>query len=121
MTGSSAVLTSSAPIFTNTELNAGSELVLGQDRRLLDQLTPLVRRQCVALDLSSLRRIDAAGIAALVQLYRAARDSGNSFSLLNVAPRIQRILAVVGLDRILLSHNEGRSSQCGPQFRRSAA
>ena len=36
------------------------------EQRLLERVAPLVRRQCVTLDLGSVERIDAAGIAALI-------------------------------------------------------
>jgi ABC-type transporter Mla MlaB component len=50
-----------------------TELVRGSDRRLVDEMAPLVRREDVALDLRSVERIDAAGIAALISLYRMAK------------------------------------------------
>ena len=48
------------------------QLVRGKDAVLLEHLGPLVRKCNVALDLSSVERIDAAGITALVSLYRSA-------------------------------------------------
>ena len=97
------------------------QLVRGQDAGLLEHLGPMVRERSVILDLAGVDRIDAAGITALVALYRAARESGHRFSLTNVSARVEQILAVVGLDRFLLSHNAVRSSHCGPQTRRPAA
>ena len=95
------------------------QLVRGQDTVLLECLGPLVRKCNVALDMSSVERIDAAGITALVSLYQAARESGHRFSLTNVSDRIVQILAVVGLDQYLISRNAG--SLRGSQSRRSAA
>jgi anti-anti-sigma factor len=97
------------------------ELVRGQDAVLLEHLGPVVRKCNVALDLSSVQRIDAAGITALVSLYRGARESGHRFSLTNVPDHVAQILALVGLDRYLLSHNAVRSSHCGPSMQRPAA
>ncbi len=82
-----------------------TELVRGQDTRLIDEYAPLVRRQSVTLDLHSVTRIDAAGIAALVSLYRCALEAGNRFTVSNATPRVAEILALVGLDRILLSED----------------
>ena len=48
------------------------QLVRGQDAVLLEHLGPLVRKCNVALDLSRVERIDAAGITALILLYRSA-------------------------------------------------
>jgi len=99
----------------------GGQLVRGQDARLVERLGPMVRERSVMLDLAGVDRIDAAGITALLALYRGARESGHRFSLTNVSARVAQILAVVGLDRLLLSHNAVRSSHCGPQMRRPAA
>jgi len=98
-----------------------SELVRGHDRDLLDRLAPLVRRQSIALDLTHVERIDAAGIAALISLYGSARDSGHCFTVINVSARVAEILALVGLDRILQSHIAILNSQCRPAENRPAA
>jgi anti-anti-sigma factor len=96
---------------THTEIVI-TDLVRGNDRRLLDRLTPLVRRQSLSLDLSSVQRIDAAGIAVLISLYRAAHLAGHSFTVSNSSPRVEKTLSLVGLDRILISHNTVTSSYC---------
>lgn len=82
-----------------------TELVRGQDRELVERLTPVVRKQNVALDLGMVDRIDAAGIAALIALYGLARDAGHGFAVANATSHVREILALVGLDRILLSQN----------------
>jgi len=97
------------------------QLVRGEDARLLEQVEPLVRERNVTLDLAGVERIDAAGITALVALYRIARESGHRFSVTNVSARVGQILAVVGLDRFLYSHNADQSSQYGPRMQRAAA
>jgi anti-anti-sigma factor len=88
-----------------------SELVRGQEQSLLERMAPVVRRQTVTLDLGRVERIDAAGIAALISLYGCARDAGHHFTVTNATPRVAGILALVGLDRILVSHNAVRDSQ----------
>ena len=98
-----------------------TELVRGNEQRLLDRLAPLVRRQCVSLDLGSVERIDAAGIAALISLYGSARETGHLFNVLNASPRVAQILSLVGLDRLLLSENVVHSSHCTPRLARYAA
>ena len=80
-----------------------TELVRGNDHCLVAQLEPLVRRQSIALDLKAVDRIDAAGIAALISLYGCAHEAGHEFRLCNVPARVSQILALVGLDKILLS------------------
>lgn len=98
-----------------------TDLVCGQDHRLLNRLTPLVRRQSLSLDLSSVQRIDAAGIAALIALYRAASVAGNRFTVSNASSRVIKILTLVGLNRILVSQNAARASYSGPRLRKNAA
>jgi anti-anti-sigma factor len=98
-----------------------SELVRGQDQVLLQHVGPLVRERSVTLDLASVERIDAAGITALVALYRSARESGHCFSVTNVSARVAQILTVVGLDRFLISHDVIQSPHSGPVMRRPAA
>ena len=83
--------------------NGMTDLVRGNDHCLVAQMEPLVRRQNVALDLNTVDRIDAAGISALILIYGCAHDSGHEFRLCNVPARVADILALVGLDAILLS------------------
>jgi anti-anti-sigma factor len=91
-----------------------SELVRGHDQWLLERVTPILRHQNVILDLASVERIDAAGIAALISLYGSARDSGHRFGISRVSERVAHILSLVGLDRILLSQNAVQKSHSDP-------
>jgi anti-anti-sigma factor len=79
-----------------------TELVRGREEALLERLKPLVRTQPVTLDMRNVQRIDAAGIAALISLYCVASQAGHSFTLANATPRVEEILLLVGLDRILV-------------------
>ena len=88
---------------------------------LLERLGPLVLEHDVTLDLTGVVRIDAAGISALLTLYCRAREGGNHFSLINVPARVVEILSVVGLDRLLVSHNVIQKSQYESGLSRSAA
>jgi anti-anti-sigma factor len=98
-----------------------SEIVRGSEGCLVSEMTPLVTRQDVSLDLSPVERIDAAGIAALISLYRLAQDSGHRFSVLNVAPRVYEMLALVGLQEVLVSHNVDVTTKSGGRMTRTAA
>lgn len=91
-----------------------TELVRGHDQALLDHLEPLVCRQDLTLDLQSVERIDAAGITALIFLYRSACEADHSFSVSNASPHVAEILALVGLDRILLTQDGTPRSNCNP-------
>ena len=50
-----------------------TELVRGSEAGLIDEMTPMVQCGSVRLDLNRVERIDAAGIAALISLYRTAQ------------------------------------------------
>lgn len=90
-----------------------NSLVRGAETDLLQQVLPLVRRQSVSLDLGRVERIDAAGIAALITLYRAACAAGRRFGVTNPRPHVREILILVGLDRFLMP--EDPAQDCCPQ------
>jgi anti-anti-sigma factor len=98
-----------------------TELVRGHDQDLFARLAPVVRRQSLILDLEMVERIDAAGIAALISLYRCATEAGHRFAISNPSAHVGEILAVVGLDRILLSQNVDPVSHARPRRQRPAA
>jgi anti-anti-sigma regulatory factor len=98
-----------------------TELVRGQDQILIQRLSPVVRRQSVTLDLGSVERIDAAGIAALISLYTGAHDAGHRFTVSNPSARVEEILSLVGLEGTLVSHHMNCNSQSGSCCEQSAA
>lgn len=81
-----------------------TELVRGHEDELVTNVAPVVREQSTALDMAQVRRIDAAGIAALISIYGSARSAGNTFRVCNVTPHVAEILKLVGLDHILVTH-----------------
>jgi anti-anti-sigma factor len=97
------------------------QLLRGEDAGLVDRIGPLVRKSNVTLDLTGVDRIDAAGISMLVTLYSGASQAGHRFNVSNASPRVVQILAVVGLDRLLVSHNAVQNSEYRCRFGRSAA
>lgn len=98
-----------------------TELVRGTDEKLIDELSPLVSRETVSLDFGSVERIDAAGIAALISLYRRAHDAGHGFCVANATPRVRELLKLVGLEGILVSHNAKCPCGSAPELVQSAA
>jgi ABC-type transporter Mla MlaB component len=85
------------------EIAEMTELVRGQEERLLERLMPLAGSQSVTLALGSVERIDAAGIAALIKLYCVASEAGHSFTVSHAAAHVEEILRLVGMERILAS------------------
>jgi len=83
------------------------ELVRGQEQEFISRLRPLVEVHSICLDLSWIERIDAAGLAALISLCREARETGHEFTVVNPSRQAARILALVGIDRVLLADDLG--------------
>jgi anti-anti-sigma factor len=105
-------------IFNLNEIN---ELVRGSEQELLERFESLVTRQDVTLDLERVERIDAAGLAVLITLYCDACKAGRRFAIANPSPHVREILALVGLDALLVSQNTGEVSYLGTQLQESAA
>jgi len=94
---------------SSTQFASGvHDLVRGREQEFIEELQPLVQSQSVRLDMTSIARIDAAGIAALVVLYREAKNAGHCFAVINPSHRVARILALAGLDRILVLNDTGK-------------
>lgn len=98
-----------------------TELVRGNETQLLERIGPLVRVRPVLLDLKRVERIDAAGVATLITLYRMACEAGRRFGVMNPKPHVAEILALVGVDRILLAEVAEVLAPCGAEFVESAA
>ena len=96
------------------------ELVRGSEETFLHELLPRVKQESVALDLSAVDRIDAAGIAALITLYCTSIESGTTFSIVEPSHRVLELLHVVGLDSILI-HGSGSATEHNTCLDKSAA
>ena len=105
----------------NTTVRVASEtteIVRGQEDKFLGQLEPIIRNHSIELDMSPVERIDAAGIAALIRLYCDAVQAGRRFTVLNPQPHVLEIMAIVGIDRVLLAKNAdgARSAALGMEL-----
>ncbi|MGA7343410.1 MAG: STAS domain-containing protein [Terracidiphilus sp.] len=98
-----------------------AELVRGREEALLEWVKPLLLNQSVTLDMRRVERIDAAGIAALITLYCTAREAGHRFTVSHATPRVEEILGLVGVNRLLASQNADENSQSGLCLELSAA
>jgi len=103
MTLSSFSNSASAPTGLATQIHLNYELVRGTESRVIDDLMPVVRQESVALNLSGVERIDAAGIAALITLYCTSVEAGTEFSVVEPSTHVLELLRLVGLEPILLA------------------
>ena len=104
------------PLDSATQIVSGvRQLVRGREQEILEELQPLVESSSVCLNLSSVERIDAAGLAALVSLYCAAGRAGHEFAVVDPSRQVARILTIVGLDRVLLSKDSAEMLPSGTQ------
>lgn len=85
-----------------------NDLVRGSEVEILAQLLPRLQRESLALDLSTVDRIDAAGIATLIRLYCGASVAGNQFGVIAPTPRVRAMLQTVGLETILVADGAAR-------------
>ncbi|TMQ50279.1 MAG: STAS domain-containing protein [Candidatus Eisenbacteria bacterium] len=53
------------------------------------------------IDLTDLDYVSSAGLGVLVQTYKRLRDSGHSFRITNMKPRIRSVFVYAGLDKVL--------------------
>lgn len=64
------------------------------------EITELVDKQPILIDLAELEYIDSTGLGALIGLLKRAKEKGGSVKLLNPQPYIKKILSITGLDKI---------------------
>lgn len=96
-----------------------TEIVLGQEQPLIDEVAQALHFSSVLLDLSNVARVDAAGISALLCLYRLAQNTGHRFFIASPSRHVKEFLVLVGLEKLLTSRIARKSPQSGP-FRTSA-
>ena len=109
------------PAGVTSEAGEITELVRGNEQILLDRMMPMVRTQNVTLDLSTVERIDAAGLAALIALYCEACKAGHRMAVTHPSRHVQEILALVGLDSLLVAEPDPTPTFGTAQLQASAA
>jgi anti-anti-sigma factor len=86
------------------------ELVRGTETHMIDRLLPRVKQESLALNLSGVERIDAAGIAALITLYCTSVEAGTDFSVVSPSTHVLELLQLVGLESILMADARPRGA-----------
>jgi anti-anti-sigma factor len=60
----------------------------------------------ILIDLSTVTRVDSAGVGALMQCYAHAVVRGGAIKLLNPSPSVRRALRMTGLDSLIETHSD---------------
>jgi len=113
MTVSSFLNISPASNFPVAVIALNGELVRGTESQLIDELLPKVKQGSVALDLSGVERMDAAGIAALITLYCTSVEAGTEFHVVDPSAHVLELLRIVGLESILVADGNTAQHPCG--------
>jgi anti-anti-sigma factor len=98
-----------------TEVAATGKLVRGCESTFVDQLLPRARKESLLLNLSAVSQIDAAGIAALIALYRTCNESGYQLTVVEPSEHVHEVLHLVGLEHLLIVDR----NPCGADFGRA--
>ncbi|MEJ5347142.1 MAG: STAS domain-containing protein [Desulfosoma sp.] len=80
-------------------------------RRRLFRAVLSKRPRRLFLNLSTVERMDTAGLALLVELRNAATRQGGAFYLEEVPESVQRLIGLARLENLLASPNQGPSGQ----------
>ncbi|HVP54948.1 MAG TPA: STAS domain-containing protein [Candidatus Eisenbacteria bacterium] len=111
-------------IGNTTIVRCQGQITVGEDvaplRDALDAAIWEVSAEAMILDLAAVRRVDAGGLGFLLELRRTAYTGSIRFKLINVRPKVQRILKLTGLDRVF-EYCSAREMLCLLHFAQRAA
>ena len=98
-----------------TVVRCAGRVVHGEEADNLRRTVLSLKEGLIAIDLSRVTEIDAAGVGVLASLQRWANDSKRNIRLLNPNRRLRKVLEVTGLHTVLeMSWQESQA------YRRSA-
>jgi anti-anti-sigma factor len=106
-------------IWPGPVVTISGEIDIQSGPQLRDQLLCTIRRHGarLSLDLSGVTFIDCAGINVLLAARRYAQLKGGWLRVIRASPRVQRVLALTGLQDVLmpisLSHAAASSDSAG--------
>ena len=84
-----------------TIVRCQGRIVVGENLAALgDAVMRHSSASAVVLDLAGVRRIDAGGLGLLLGVRKWAEDNAIRFKLMNVVPKVERVLKLTKLDRV---------------------
>jgi anti-sigma B factor antagonist len=93
-----------AIIYCTGKITAGAAEVFRSQIR--DRVFPVSRGKGVAvtnrivLDLSNVRFVDSAGLGSLFSLWREAQSKACDLEIVNLSPRVQKLVSLTRLDQV---------------------
>ena len=96
------MLKATVQIIRNTTIvRCQGRIVVGENfATLRDAVLRHSSAAIVVLDLAAVKRIDAGGLGVLLGLRKWAEVNATRFKLMNVMPRVERVLKLTRLDRV---------------------
>jgi len=89
---------------TSAVIAISGRLVYGRDTTALETMVKDLSKEAgrkVVFDLSTLDYTDSSGIGAIVACLTLIKKAGGDLRLAGASPRIQRILSMTGVDRMM--------------------
>jgi len=80
-----------------TLFRCSGRFVSGDEQRLRSAVLNEARARTVVLDLAEIQDMDAAGVGMLVSLHLWAQNSAIAFKLMNLTPRVDKVLEITNL------------------------
>ena len=85
---------------TVTVVDLGGRIILGEpEKQLLEHINELIRQgdRSFLLNLGNVNFLDSAGLGTIVKCYKAATENNGHLKLLNVPPKVLRLLQITNL------------------------
>jgi anti-sigma B factor antagonist len=90
-----------------TVVHCNGKLISGTSEYFVDEVKRMsARSDALVLDLAGLTYMDSSGVGALVTVFTSVRRANCEFNLLNVTPRVMRLLQVTNLAKVLRPTSE---------------
>jgi anti-sigma B factor antagonist len=97
--------------YGRVRLAVAGEIDISNLDRLREAVTAILAEPHVTgllLDFTSLDFIDSSGVAVLMRAKQAADHRGIGFALIKAHGKVQRVLAILGVDKILMPTEQRR-------------
>jgi anti-anti-sigma factor len=85
----------------NVTLRCSGRIVLGLEAETLRCMATSRTENCLILDLSGIRALDAAGLGLLVELQCWARHRGKALRIVDPSACVRRLIALTNLQSVL--------------------